>query len=164
MSLLTASVDAPPEVIATTASGDRPAGAAVNERCRRRLVLAVVAILGVLVGAVGSAGLVTASFLSAAEDIGRGMSEGLESLAEPPAQDLATGGGGPVERFSPVAPGALGTDPVLDGYARSCFAGDLSACDALWQQSPPMSDYETYAATCGGRAKRGAVTACSELG
>ena len=163
MSLLTASVDAPPEVITTTASGDHRAMAA-HERCRRRLVLAVVAILGVLVGAVGSAVLVTASFLSAAEDIGRGMSEGLESLAEPPAQDLATGGGGPVERFSPVAPGALGTDPVLDGYARSCFAGDLSACDALWQQSPPMSDYETYAATCGGRAKRGAVTACSELG
>jgi hypothetical protein len=155
MSLLLPSVEAVPE-----------------PRCRRRLVLAAVAIAGVLAGAVGAAVLVTAAFLSAAEDIGRGMSEGLGSvrvsLAERPAADDAADGtraaGGPVQQFPAVAPGALGSDRVLDGYAQSCFGGDLAACDDLWAASPPLSTYEEYAATCAGRVKRDAVPACADLG
>jgi hypothetical protein len=63
-----------------------------------------------------------------------------------------------------VEPGDLGPDPVLDTYAADCFAGDLQACDDLYYEAPPLSDYESYALTCGGRVKEYAVAACSELG
>jgi hypothetical protein len=129
------------------------------------LLLAVVAIAGVLAGAVGAAVLVTASFLSAAEDIGRGMSEGLGSMRVSLSDHPAVRGEArePVQEFPAVPPGALGADRVLDGYAQSCFGGDLHACDDLWARSAPMSDYEEYAATCGGRVKRDAVMACTDL-
>ncbi len=71
---------------------------------------------------------------------------------------------GPVEQFPPVEPGDLGPDPVLNTYAEDCFAGELQACDDLYYEAPPMSEYESYATTCGGRVKEYAVTACTELG
>lgn len=68
-----------------------------------------------------------------------------------------------VEPFPPVPPEAHGPDPVLDGYSRQCFEGDLPACDDLMYESTPMSDYEEYATTCGGRVKAFAVYSCTEL-
>ena len=139
---------------------DAPAGPARSatadstDRCRRRLVLAAVAIAGVLVGAIASGVLVVLAFVSAAEDIGRGI--GL-------AQSVG-GQAGPVEQFPAVAPGTLGSDAVLDGYAQSCFGGDLGACDDLAARSAPMSEYETYAATCGGRVTRNSLATCTDLG
>jgi hypothetical protein len=145
---------------------------------RRPLLLAAIAIAGVLAGAVVTAILVTTAFLAAAEDIGRGMSEGLgsdigrsvgEGLSQGMRDALAEGPGpagapaGPVEQFPAVEPGPLGPDPVLDAYAESCFGGDLQACDDLWYEAAPLSDYEGYAATCGGRVKRDAVPACTDL-
>jgi hypothetical protein len=140
-----------------------PPASAVAPRRKGMLLAAALAILGVLAGAVGTAFLVTAAFLSAAEDIGRGISEGITRSIDGAGPQLLPGAGGPVEQFPAVAPGDLGPDPVLDAYARSCFDGDLQACDDLWYESPPMSDYETYAGTCGGRVKQDAVPACTDL-
>jgi hypothetical protein len=161
MTLLAAPADALPESEEDEPAGD-PSPAAPQQHCRRRLLLAVVAIAGVLAGAVGSAILVAVTFLSAAEDIGRGMSEGLGSVRETLAtpRDAADD----LERFTAVAPGHLGADHDLDALARSCYVGDLQSCDELWTAAPPLSDYEEYASTCGGRVKQDAVTACTELG
>jgi hypothetical protein len=64
----------------------------------------------------------------------------------------------------PVAePGDLGPDPVLDAYAQGCFTGDLQSCDDLYNTSPPLSDYEEYAATCAGRVKPYIVMSCTQL-
>jgi len=48
-------------------------------------------------------------------------------------------------------PGDLGGDEFMDGLAESCFGGALSDCDYLYRVSAVGSDYEAYAATCGGR-------------
>lgn len=140
-----------------------PLPPAITPRRKGMLLAAALAILGVLAGAVGTAFLVTAAFLSAAEDIGRGISEGITRSIDAAGPQLPLVAGGPVEQFPAVAPGDLGPDPVLNAYAGSCFAGDLQACDDLWYESPPMSDYETYAGTCGGRVKQDAVAACTDL-
>ena len=62
-----------------------------------------------------------------------------------------------------MAPGELGPDPVLDEYAQECFAGELQACDDLYYESPPLSAYEEYGSTCGGRVKIYTVPYCTEL-
>lgn len=146
------------------------APAAPRPAARRRgaLLLATAAIAGVLAGAVGMAVFVTAAFVSAAEDIGRGMSGGLggevgRSVGQGISRSMQASPGGPVQQFPAVAPGHLGSDPVLDRSAWSCFGGDLQACDSLWRESPPISGYENYAATCGGRVKRERVATCTDL-
>jgi hypothetical protein len=141
----------------------QPAG-----RRKGALLLAAVAIAGVLAGAVGTVFFVTAAFVSAAEDIGRGMSEGLgsdlgRSVGQEISQSMQASPGGPVEEFPPVAPGELGRDAALNQYAQSCFAGDLQACDELWFEAPPLSQYEDYGTTCGGRVKRDAGVSCADL-
>lgn len=130
-------------------------------------------IAGVLALALVVAALVVAVVLrSGADDLGRGLGTALgESSAQayggitlsedeawgahPPAED--------VQQFDPVAPGRLGPDPVLDAYAQQCFTGDLQSCDDLMSESPPLSDYEEYAGTCGGRVKAGQLFACTDL-
>jgi hypothetical protein len=151
-----------------------------------RLTLALAAGLGVLAGAVGAGFLVTALFISSAEDIGReigeaiaptvedgiaegvsdGMTQAMEdamAFAEEGMVGAPPGTAGPVEQFPPTAPEDLGPDDVLDAYAQSCFDGDLQACDDLYYEAPPMSDYETYGTTCGGRVKQYGVMSCTEL-
>jgi hypothetical protein len=156
--VLPSSADATRDVGRTVATDD---GAGAEPRCRKRLLLAVVAIAGILAGAAASAILVTAAFLSAAEDIGRGMSEGFGSVRETLTHQ--TDASSAVDQFPAVAPGDLGEDRDLDAAAQSCFRGDLGSCDDLWTASPPMSAYEQYAATCGGRVKPEAVSACTDL-
>jgi hypothetical protein len=80
-------------------------------------------------------------------------------------EEFAWGGPGmgPVEQFPPVEPGELGPDPVLDDYAASCFEGDLQACDDLLFESAPLSEYEPYAPSCGGRVEQYLVAACTDL-
>lgn len=68
----------------------------------------------------------------------------------------------PADIGEPVAPVA-GADPVLDAYAQACFEGDYQACDDLFFESPPLSDYEEYGASCGGRVKAFVLASCSEL-
>jgi hypothetical protein len=36
------------------------------------------------------------------------------------------------------------------GWTSQCEAGDYAACDQLYSDSPPDSDYEYYGSTCGG--------------
>ena len=151
-------------------------------------VLAGAALAGLAAGAVGATVLVSAVFIGSAEEIGRSigqemapaLSEGVRDGMVEGSQEsmdamlggmLAEGemGGwygdpaGDVEQSPPVAPGDLGPDAELDAYAQDCFAGELQACDDLMYESPPLSDYEEYASTCGGRVKEFAVPACTEL-
>ncbi len=120
------------------------------------LVLAGV-VVGVLVrGAAGDAGR------AAGEAMGESMEEALYGGV--PADPYAVGGTlGSVEQSEPVPPGDLGPYPVLDGYAQECFDGDLQSCDDLFTESPPLSDYEEYALSCGGRVKAWTVPLCTEL-
>lgn len=46
---------------------------------------------------------------------------------------------------------ALGTDPVQGDLATACEAGELRACDDLYQRGDPTSTYAAYAFSCGGR-------------
>jgi hypothetical protein len=159
-----------------------PAGpvAAAGQRAPRRGVLvALAAGAGVVVGALAAGIITTTLFAAGAEDIGRGMGDELgprigsaagEQFAQSvqgvfgsgiTSEDVASG---PVEQFPAIEPGSLGPDPVLNAYADSCFDGDMQACDDLYFESPPLSDYEQYAGTCGGRVKQFVVSACTDLG
>src|SRR5689334_21995442 len=69
-------------------------------------------------------------------------------------------GAGPT---SPPSAPPVGEDPGLDGYAQRCHDGLLSACDDLYSLAPPMSVYERYGMTCGGRVPVLAVTTCEDL-
>ena len=168
-------------------SGPVPAATATRTTTsRNRLLLALVAVAGVLVGALGAGALVTALFISSAGDIGReigaeiaptledGLADGLsrgmtESMEEALAfadDEMAGALGatpGPVEQFPPAEPVDLGSDPALDAYAVGCFDGDLPSCDDLYYEAPPLSAYERYANTCGGRVKEYTVMTCTEL-
>ncbi len=50
-----------------------------------------------------------------------------------------------------LEPTGLGTDPMLDSLAQSCFDGDMEACDQLWRDSEPGSAYRDYGDSCAGR-------------
>ncbi len=146
-----------------------------------KLLPALAALVGLLVGIVGAGLVVTALFAGSAEDIGReiadqvgqaiekgivdGSRQAMEDTMSAFPEDMGFPGG-PVpaaEQFPPVPPEDLGPDPVLDDYAQQCFDGALQACDDLLYESPPMSQYETYGATCGGRVKEYTVGTCTEL-
>jgi hypothetical protein len=162
------------------------ASPAPKEPNRRGPFLALVAIAGVLLGAVGGALFAMALFVGSAEDIGREIGAEIGPEVGRAAGDGVTDamedymGGGSVEEDSgwgaiaeeefsnveqhpAVEPGELGPDPVLNEYAQNCFDGDLQACDNLLYESPPLSDYEAYAWTCGGRVKQYEVPACTYL-
>lgn len=84
------------------------------------------------------------------------------------ATALAGGGFGPGLGAAPTTappsdPAGLGTDTDLDGLARQCHDGSMTACDALFDGSPSGSSYEQYGMTCGGRVKAFDVAACAEL-
>jgi hypothetical protein len=119
-------------------------------------VLALVAVAGVLAGAVAATFLVTAAFISAAEDIGRGMSEGLGVEF-----GRSVGAG-----FAESREGAIpeGSDPGIDagiGSGRGEQLEPVSPTDL--GPAPPLSDYERYGSTCGGRVQEDTVLACAEL-
>lgn len=139
------------------------------------------AAAGLLAGLLGSGLVVAALFTAAAGDIGETMADRIGSSVEEAIiegtrvateesldayeEDLMYPGG-PMEapeQFPPVPPEGLGPDPVLDDYAQECFGGGLQACDDLLYESPPMSEYEEYASTCGGRVKPYMVGSCTEL-
>ncbi|WP_222192256.1 hypothetical protein [Modestobacter italicus] len=135
----------------------------------------------VAMGAAGvlALGLVLAVFVASlvlragAEDLGRGLGEALgaspDGLAAEALAGIEDGGwdayppGTAIEQSEPVAPAGLGSDPALDAYAQECFTGLLQSCDDLYAESPPLSAYEEYATTCGGRVKAMTVYACTEL-
>ena len=67
------------------------------------------------------------------------------------------------EQTSPPSAPPTGDDPGLDGYAQRCHDGLLSACDDLYSLSPPMSEYERYGMTCGGRVPALEAASCEDL-
>jgi hypothetical protein len=158
-----------------------PAAAAPRPSRSALFLVGVAALAGTLVGAVGGAFLVAEVVVDGAEigtDIADeleaalhdGISEGMVDGLDQSMGDLMDAYGGTyglpaddVEEFPPVPLQVPGPDPVLDGYAQACFEGGLQACDDLLYESPPMSDYEEYASTCGGRVKPFALYACTEL-
>ncbi|MCZ2816900.1 hypothetical protein [Modestobacter sp. VKM Ac-2984] len=68
----------------------------------------------------------------------------------------------------PLAPPSAGDEPYLraaDADARSCYAGDMAACDALYFASPVGDVYEWYGSSCAGRLDHGSAGGCvDELG
>ncbi|RBY95190.1 hypothetical protein DQ237_16055 [Blastococcus sp. TF02-8] len=179
---------APGVVPVSPVAGGAPAAASPGRSAARgRWALVGVGLAGLAAGAVGATLLVTAVFSGTAEDIGRGMaeefgpaiSEGVrDGMVEAAEEEMelyedgitseeygwyAGAPGGDVEQFPPVEPEDLGPDEVLDEYAQSCFEGEYQACDDLLYESPPLSAYEEYASTCGGRVKEYTVPACTEL-
>jgi hypothetical protein len=125
---------------------------------------AVTGLLAFVVLLAGAREMVVAAGTSAGEGIAAAMSEdvgGVYGYEEEGA--LVPSGMADPEQVPAVAPGVLGPDPVLDAYAQGCFTGDLQSCDDLLYESPPLSRYEQYAGTCGGRVAQGAVYACTEL-
>lgn len=47
--------------------------------------------------------------------------------------------------YTAPTPGAYGSDPRLDGLYDECAAGDESACEDLYWESPVGSEYEAFA-------------------
>ena len=127
---------------------------APRSAARSPLVLAVVALSALLGGVV--AGFLVAIVAFTAGNPGWAMSAGMDPVLDEGYLES-------VQQFPAVPPGELGPDPVLDDYADACFAGDLQACDDLLFQSPPLSEYEDYGATCGGRVKAFDVISCTDL-
>ena len=72
-------------------------------------------------------------------------------------------GSGPVEEFPATPPGTLGPDPCSTPTRAAASAGRCRRATTSCYESPPMSDYEEYAVTCGGRVKQFAVMACTDL-
>lgn len=48
-------------------------------------------------------------------------------------------------------PRTLGDDAVLDDLWHRCEEGSGAACDQLFEQAPPNSDYESFGLSCGNR-------------
>lgn len=136
-----------------------PAPVLVPEPRRSTGSLVAAAAVG---AAVLSAGVLVAALLSSLL-----LSSALTSAMEAHTEALFGGGismgSTAVEQSDPVEPGVLGDDPELDGYAADCFAGTLDACDQLFYESAPFSEYERYGSTCGGRVKPYTVAYCTDL-
>jgi hypothetical protein len=58
-----------------------------------------------------------------------------------------------------AGPNSYGDDAGLDFLWDGCEAGDGSMCDALFENAPVDTEYETYGVTCG---KRAGIFNCSE--
>ncbi|MCP5026808.1 MAG: hypothetical protein GY929_11050 [Actinomycetia bacterium] len=68
--------------------------------------------------------------------------------------------GSAVAADRPAEPMAYGDDARLDRLWDACAAGNGLACDTLFWDSAPSSDYEAFAESCGSREE---VGLCAEL-
>jgi hypothetical protein len=57
-------------------------------------------------------------------------------------------------------PTGLGDDPAFDVLARSCYDGDMQACDDLFDRAPIGSQYRAFGDTCAGRQEPGTFNYC----
>ncbi|CAA9265710.1 MAG: hypothetical protein AVDCRST_MAG57-3135 [uncultured Blastococcus sp.] len=150
---------------------------------RGGLLLALAAAAGLLAGLLGGGLVAAVLFAGSAADVGREIADQIgpaveqgivdgqaqameESLDGTFSEDYSWSAGEPIplsDQFPPTPPVDLGSDPIMDGYAQLCFEGDLQACDDLYTDSPPMSLYERYATTCGGRVKEYTAAVCTDL-
>jgi hypothetical protein len=133
-----------------------------RSRDRRLLVPVLAGVGGVLAGAVLT-GVVLTGFDGGGE---AALAETVREEVAAATEDMAPGQFADpdlIERFDPLPPTGLGTDAALDRYAQDCFEGDLQACDDLYFLSTPMSGYEEYAVTCGGRTRAYALAYCPDF-
>jgi hypothetical protein len=109
------------------------------------------------IAAIVAAGVVAVALLAA-------VTSAAIALGRAAGASMTTDTALPAVPMSPPVPATgLGDDPGLDGYAQRCHDGLFSACDDLYELSPPMSDYEQYGMTCGGRVKPFDVYYCTDL-
>ncbi len=110
------------------------------------------------------------------DDLSEGDDDSSDDFSEDFSDDFSDTGGEAEELGEPRSPGEVipeyGTvdrDARFDGLADSCYEGELTDCDQLYQLSPvaeSINSYEGYGATCGGRldqeapgtSRRGAET------
>ncbi len=59
----------------------------------------------------------------------------------------------PEETSARRLPTKKGDDPNLDLLYDACERGSGQACDTLFDDAPPGSEYEEFAVTCGGRTR-----------
>ena len=152
---------APPPFVPGMPVAGGPAPARAQRKDVPLLVLA--AVVGLLVGIVGTGLVGMALFAGGTSRIGEVIADEVRTAVEGGIPSEEYSASGALEEFPPTEPGDLGPDPVLDAYAQGCFTGDLQSCDDLYNTSPPLSDYEEYAATCAGRVKPYIVMSCTEL-
>ncbi len=101
-----------------------------------------------------------------ARDPGRVAAQAEGSIAVPRTVEDARGRLGPETVLVKLPDGGtrhLWYQDVEHQYAADCFNGTFQACDDLLYESPPLSEYEDYAITCGGRVKQWDVMACTDL-
>ena len=68
--------------------------------------------------------------------------------------------GSDIDDDRPPEPMAYGDDARLDRLWDACAAGSGAACDTLFWDSAPASEYETFGESCGGRED---VGLCADL-
>lgn len=133
--------------------------------------------------------LVTAGFLAlAAVGVGIGLLPGVDDVADPsgaavpasaepafplpyaPADPPGTAAPWPGAAGTMPPPGrpptGLGTDPVLDREAQSCYEGDMTSCVLLYlsgQVDTGHRAYTIYGDTCAGRQPAGTGRLCTEV-
>jgi hypothetical protein len=132
------------------------------KRTRELLVPVLAGVGGLLLGVLATGVVVAAVATGDAESVREVVAE---ELADVPVDPYTPDFSDPdlIEKFDPIAPQALGDDPALDRYAQDCFEGDLQACDDLYWLSSPMTGYEQYAVTCGGRVREYSLMYCSDF-
>jgi hypothetical protein len=121
-------------------------------------------VVGIVVACVLGVALLVGGILIAVA-AGRAVGQDMAAQASVASgQDAASATSPPsVPTSEPVDPSGLGTDAGLNSYAARCYAGDMQACDDLYDLADPMSRYEQYAMTCGGRVKPFDVEYCTDL-
>jgi hypothetical protein len=65
--------------------------------------------------------------------------------------------------YNSTLPGSLGEDPHMDARYAECEAGNMGACDDLYNGSAVASELEDFGATCGGRLDSWATSNCRDL-
>ncbi|MCP3855164.1 MAG: hypothetical protein GY698_10575 [Actinomycetia bacterium] len=78
------------------------------------------------------------------------------AVSDPGSASLAPA----IEDDGPPEPMAYGDDDRLDRLWDACDAGNGLACDTLFWDSAPASEYEDFAESCGARE---AIGLCAEL-
>jgi hypothetical protein len=67
-----------------------------------------------------------------------------------------------LDDYEPTLP-PRGSDVILNQLAEKCQAGDMAACDQLYDDSDVGSEYEVYGNSCGGRLSDDNVEYCVDV-
>jgi hypothetical protein len=104
-------------------------------------------------GLIESLGAEAMTILASAARDGSGNVDKLDDEMRRVAEDCDVSSDVFDDSFGSVDPAAnaYGDDPQLDALYDDCAAGDATACDDLYVQSTPGSEYEQFAGTCGDR-------------